>query len=195
MRQEAFKANYVKLCVAYQKETGKATMRLYWGAFKHLSEQMFTDAVDKAIGTCEFFPTVAKLNMILEEYIRDIPTEEDVLNDLKKALIDYGIYSSPVFTYPVSHAIAEAVGWKTLCNSTPESFNNMVHYRYGSVVNEYKNSLRDNKPFPINRIKGLFEERGEKVKLPSGQTGYIQRGTVHGTSLKEAFSETEIKGD
>jgi len=170
-----FKAEYSKLVIAYSKEVPTPLMQIYWQGFKGLSDADFTHIVDCAISTCEFFPTVAKLNEVMELNLELIPTESDVMNDMWSAIKNSGAYESPEFKYPVTNALAEELGWKNICNSTDSQVVDMVHFRYKGIANNYSNSVRTGKGFAVNKIKGIFEETGTPVKLQSGNTAYVQR--------------------
>lgn len=176
MNKEIFKQEIQKLSMAYDTEVKEGTLVIYWQWFKTIKPEAFIQAVDRCILLEQFFPKIATINRYLNQSLIDsIPTELDVHNDLKRAILKYGRYESPVFKYPITQAIVEAVGWFVMCDSTPDQNNKSVTFKYPAVRDQYKQCLLDGRKFPINRIKGLFETQGERIKLPSGNTAYVSK--------------------
>jgi len=173
------------------KLTG-STMDLYWDYFKDVDSDKFKKVVVDIIGKEEFFPKVSTILKYLNKgLIADIPNLLDVINDFNRAVVECGVYNNPVFKYPITHAIVEAIGWKEMCNSTQDSNNKTFTFRYDETRQAYEDCLVSGRKFPINKIKGLFETIGDQVQLPSGKTAYIQREGSSSSLGEEIIEETK----
>ena len=163
------------MCVAYRQDSEVGTMKIYWEFFKSFDVSDFEKAVKSSIATSEFFPTVAKIFKALEQITNIVPTEADVINDLKVAMVRYGtqpqyMTESPKFKYPMSNALAEEIGWQSMGDMREEEFQKSVHFRYSAVADHYRNCLYSGQEFPINRIKGKFADTSFNNQLSSGAT-------------------------
>jgi len=177
MDKAQFRADMARLKAGFPStKLTSSTMSLYWDYFKDIDSDKFKKIVVEILAKEEFFPKIATIRKYLSKgLIAGIPTLLDVINDFRHAVLEHGIYESPVFKYPITHAVVEAIGWKQMCQATMDENSKTFTFRYEETRNLYETCLIEGREFPINTIKGIFAETGEPMQLPSGKTVYTQR--------------------
>jgi len=171
------------LLAAYGKQIDENTVNVYFEYLKDIPTGTLKNAVNTAIRTEEFFPSVATLRRIAVENQNNVPTEAEVMADLRQAIKEYGIYESPKFLNDVTHAIAEEVGWNAICNMDEIRMQETIHFRYKPVANQYKHAKIDGSEFPTTRLQGLHEMNNKRI----GHTGAVP--------IKASINKIDTRGD
>ena len=176
MTEAEFKTQWSLLCVAYRQDSNVSTMKLYWQYFKSFDDNDFKRCIQSTIATSEFFPSVATLMTALEHITNIVPTEADVILDYMNTMHRYGtvhMNKSPEFKYPVTHALAEELGWFESGRMKEEELKKSIHFRYPMVIEHYRKCIYSGTDFPLNRIKGRFSE--SKTYLGSAKPQPIRK--------------------
>jgi len=148
------------LLSAYGKVADTKTIEVYYKFLNDIDKNILEKAFQTAIKTERFFPSIATLRRIALDEIDAVPSESDVIIDMRNAIQDFGIYENPQFKYKITQALAEELGWETICNSPVEKLNETLHFRYKSIAEHYKKTLQKGEAFNVPQIEGLHARQG-----------------------------------
>jgi hypothetical protein len=155
MDSKQFRKAMAMLFVAFGKPIDTDLSDTYYLFFEKYEEQTFKQGVVKCVENDKFFPKVADL---LNYMIQDEALECDIRADILRAVGKYGIYSVPSFKYQISHAIAEDIGWVTLCMMKPDELNNLIHFKYDPILSEWRNCQKEGREFLLPSMKCLLSD-------------------------------------
>ncbi len=161
------------LLSAYGKQVDEKRIKVYYEYLSDIPTDTLKNAVNTAVRTEEFFPSIATLRRIAVENLNDVPSEAEVMADLRQTISKYGIYESPKFQHDITHAIAEEIGWNTICNMNENKLSDTIHFRYKPIAHQYKQAKIDGREFPTTRLQGLYEMNNKRI----GHTGAVSLKT------------------
>lgn len=93
------------------------TARVYAEALADLDVDVATAAVDEAIATLKFFPSVAELRELAARRRSDCPTAADAWGEVSRAFGTVGRYRTPTWSHPAIARVVDAMRWDELCAS------------------------------------------------------------------------------
>jgi hypothetical protein len=155
MDSKQFRETMALLFTTYRQKIDKALSDSYYLFLKEYSVKEFREAVVKIVKAEKFFPSVA---MIVDYINGEECTEIEMKADIMNAITSYGYYSDPKFKYKISQAVADDIGWVAMCRMSVEDLNSQIHFRYKTVLEDWKDCKRTGREFIVSPIKGYFGE-------------------------------------
>ena len=155
MDKVEFRKIMALLFTTYRQKIDKVLSDSYYLFLKDYSVEEFRMAVVKIVKSENFFPSVA---MIVDTINGEECTEVEMKADIKNALTSYAYYNDPKFKYKISQAVADDIGWVTMCRMNLEDLNSQIHFRYKTVLSDWKDCKRTGREFIVSDIKGHFGE-------------------------------------
>lgn len=152
------------------------TIAGYAEALEDLALDVATAAVNEAIATLKFFPSVAELRDIAARRRSSMPTAADAWSEVTRAFGAVGRYRTPRFSHPAIERVVDAMGWVTLCDSdnveaTRAHFLRMYAETADRVVREVNVQPMLDAASERKRLERTGETRTLMSLLPGGKAG------------------------
>lgn len=108
-----------QLFAAYpQAQVSEQTVAVYLRMLRDIPPEALQVAVDQAIATSKFLPTVAELRDTLHGLRQlDTPSWGEAWEDVMSEMRRIGSYGVPQFRSRLTEQVVRSMGWKTLCAS------------------------------------------------------------------------------
>ena len=148
-------------------QISEGTVAVYMRLLADIPPESLQVAVDQAIATCRFLPTVAELRDTLHglSAIGQLSWGE-AWEDVQKEMRRIGSYGVPQFSSELTGAVVRSMGWKTLCASENQQtdraqfrdmYNALAARRDGEQkllpqAREYASANDNNRMLPISHL-------------------------------------------
>lgn len=108
---------------------------IYSSRLSELPILLVEQAILKAIDTCDFLPSIAKIkSLVAEEIVGDTAKAHEQAAVVLRMIQDVGQYRpQPQFLDPITDKIVTDLGWKTLCVSSPAFVTENVSMHYATL--------------------------------------------------------------
>ena len=144
-------------------QVSEATVAVYLRLLRDIQPDDLQVAVDQAIATCKFMPTVAELRDTLHGLtaIGQLSWGE-AWEDVQKEMRRIGSYGGPAFSNELTAAVVRSMGWKVLCASeNPQTDRAQFRDMYNALA-----ARRDSEQKLLPRAR---EWAGENRMIPIGR--------------------------
>ncbi len=149
------------------------TVAVYMRLLRDIQPEDLQVAVDQAIATCKFLPTVAELRDTLHGLtVVGQLTWGEAWEDVQKEMRRIGSYGVPRFSSDLTAAVVRSMGWKVLCASENpatdraqfrDMYNAMAARRDGEqkLLPQAREWAGENRMIPIGRLLETMTQRAE----------------------------------
>jgi len=148
---------------AFDISYDQATVDVWYSSLKDIPIDVLKAGSKRMIAQYEGRPKIATLRRFCGSEV-EIPSESEIMEDLRKAVLDYGVYENPEFKHKITHAIVEELGWKAVCDTPEIDLPDKIHWRYTAVAEEFRSCQITGKEFRLSEIKGIFALNEGKVE-------------------------------
>jgi hypothetical protein len=164
-RRKEFREIMAVMFLAYRKPLDSEATDIYYRFLKNNPMDKIKKAVADIVTTSRHFPSIAE---IMEAMVEDEASEVEIRADILNAISEYGIYNNPRFKYQISGAVADDLGWQAMCKMERKDLNDMIHFRYDSILQTWRECQKKGLPFKLPGVKGIFGEHGKSKFRPIG---------------------------
>ncbi len=101
-----------------RQEIGTDTIRIYSDMLADLEFANALAVVKKSLATSEWFPSIARLRILYAEAALRLPEVDEAWTEVRTGIRAFGRERLPEWSCNAVASTVEAIGWRTLCEST-----------------------------------------------------------------------------